>query len=205
MTTSKCLLSISLAACTTSDPTEGATAVATTSTPGVISAYLGLVNQRAGRHKNAVLYLRQHLDHGGGDEAFVHARLGTAYLQLGELDHAREACNRALAIDPGIRQARWTLGRALLEEGREDEAVRREQIDARALGDRLRSGGKSGGDFDLAGQELRPPVARRLGVGGGSAARSGHSGGEREAEAVATTCRLERRVHRRLLSGSVRT
>src|SRR5690606_26307826 len=46
------------------------------------------------------------------------------YLHLGEVVKAREACNRALAIEPADLQARWTLGCALLEEGRTDEAVR---------------------------------------------------------------------------------
>lgn len=85
--------------------------------------YLGLVNYQMGKHKNAILYLRQHLEH-VGDSARVYSRIGMAYLQLGEVVKAREACNRALAIDPGDVQARWTLGCALIEEGREDEAMR---------------------------------------------------------------------------------
>ncbi len=85
--------------------------------------HLGLVNLRTGRFKNAVLYLRQHLD-AAGDEATVYAKLGSAYLQLGEIAHARDACNRALSIDPMHRDARWVLGRALVAEERDDEAVR---------------------------------------------------------------------------------
>jgi hypothetical protein len=46
------------------------------------------------------------------------------YLQLDEVRKAREACNRALALEPGHLDARWTLGCALLEEEREEEAVR---------------------------------------------------------------------------------
>ncbi len=85
--------------------------------------YLGLVYYRMGKHKNAVLSLRQHLDN-GPESARVHARIGMCYLQLGEVVKAREACNRALAIDADDLQARWTLGCALVEEGREDEAVK---------------------------------------------------------------------------------
>lgn len=85
--------------------------------------YLGLVHYQLGKYKNAVLYLRQHLQH-TPDNPRVQARLGMCYLQLGEVSKAREACNRALAIDPTDLQARWTLGCALVEEGREDEAIR---------------------------------------------------------------------------------
>lgn len=85
--------------------------------------YLGLVNYHTGRYKNAVLYLRQHLEH-APEAARVHARIAMAYLQLGEVVKAREACNRAIAIDPGDLSARWTLGSALVEEGREEEAMK---------------------------------------------------------------------------------
>jgi tetratricopeptide (TPR) repeat protein len=47
-----------------------------------------------------------------------------AYLQLGEVVKARESCNRAIAIDQGDLSARWTLGCALVEEGREEEAMK---------------------------------------------------------------------------------
>jgi tetratricopeptide (TPR) repeat protein len=85
--------------------------------------YLGLVSYQMGKYKNAVLYLRQHLNH-VPDNPRVLSRLGLAYLQLGEITKARETCNRALAIDPSDVQARWTLGCALVEEAREDEATR---------------------------------------------------------------------------------
>lgn len=85
--------------------------------------YLGLVNYQLGKYKNAVLYLRQHLDH-AADSAKVQAKIGMAYLQLGEVAKAREACNRALALDPGDLQARFTLACALVEEDREDDAIR---------------------------------------------------------------------------------
>jgi len=85
--------------------------------------YLGLVHYHLGKYKNAVLYLRQHLE-SAPESARVHARIGMCYLQLGEVVKAREACNRALAIDPTDLQARWTLGCALVEEGRDDEALR---------------------------------------------------------------------------------
>jgi len=85
--------------------------------------FLGLVSYQLGKYKNAVLYLRQHADH-VGENAQVLGRIAMAYLQLGEIAKGREACNRALALEPGDLQARWTLGCALLEEDRRDEATR---------------------------------------------------------------------------------
>lgn len=85
--------------------------------------HLGLVDYHLGKYKNAVMHLRQyHRDR--PEHPNVHARIGMAYMQLGEVSKAREACNRALAIDPENLQARWTLGCALLEEGHVDEAVK---------------------------------------------------------------------------------
>lgn len=85
--------------------------------------YLGLVLYHMGKYKNAILYLRQHLED-RPENAHVWARIGMAFLHLGEVDKAREACNRALAIEPGDLQARWTLACALLEENQTDDAVR---------------------------------------------------------------------------------
>jgi tetratricopeptide (TPR) repeat protein len=85
--------------------------------------HLGIVAMHMGKYKNAVLSLRQHLQ-SHGDNPHVHARIATCYLHLGEVTKAREACNRALALDPGHLDARWTLGCALLEEDRLEEAVR---------------------------------------------------------------------------------
>lgn len=85
--------------------------------------FLGLASYNLGRHQNAILYLRQHMD-AVGDSAPVHAMVGMAYLSLGEVSKAREACNQALAIEPRDARARWILGCALLEEGQEAEAIR---------------------------------------------------------------------------------
>lgn len=86
--------------------------------------HLGRVAASTGKHKKAVLYFRQHLDERGEPSAEVWARIGASYLHLREPGHAREACHRALAIDPGDLEARWILGSALILEGESDEAVR---------------------------------------------------------------------------------
>lgn len=85
--------------------------------------FLGIVAFRLGKYKNAVLYLRQHLEQ-TPDNPHVLAKIGMAYLHLGEIVNAREACNRALALEPTHIGAQWTLGCAMLEEGRSDEAVK---------------------------------------------------------------------------------
>jgi tetratricopeptide (TPR) repeat protein len=86
--------------------------------------YLGVVNYQVGRYKNAVLYLRQHLDHASEPNARVHARIAMAYLKLGELAKARDAASRALSLDPSDVAARWTLGSAFAADGQEEEAQR---------------------------------------------------------------------------------
>ena len=85
--------------------------------------YLGLVAYHLGKYKNAIVHHRRYLDK-HPENAHVHARIGMSYLHLGEVAKAREACNRALAIEPGDPQARWTLACALLEEDQLEEAVR---------------------------------------------------------------------------------
>ena len=90
---------------------------------GPAEYYLGLVHYQLGHFKNAVLYLRQHLRHTPGT-ARVYARIGMAYLRMGELAKAQDACEQALALDSRDLQSRWTLGCALLESGEEAEALR---------------------------------------------------------------------------------
>jgi tetratricopeptide (TPR) repeat protein len=103
--------------------------------------YLGLVSYKMGKYKNAILYFQQHLKNastiestpkrrrleltrGPAENPRVHARIGMAYLQLGEPSKAREACNQALALDPTDLYARWTLGCAMLEENEHEEAIK---------------------------------------------------------------------------------
>lgn len=85
--------------------------------------YLGLTLYQTGRFKNAIVFLRQHLEE-HPDAAHVLTRIGMAYLQLNEVEKARESCNRALVLEPGDLLARWTLASALLQEGQSEEAVR---------------------------------------------------------------------------------
>lgn len=85
--------------------------------------YLGIVNYQVGRYKNAVLYLRQHIDR-QPENPKAHSRISMAYLKLGELAKAKESATRALQLDPANISARFTLGCALAAEGQEDEAQR---------------------------------------------------------------------------------
>lgn len=104
--------------------------------------FLGLVSYRLGKYKNAILYFRQHLKppdahipaenertkadfrHPPTENPQVWTRIGMAYLQLGEPAKAREACHKALTIEPTDLLARWALGCSLVEEGQEEDAVR---------------------------------------------------------------------------------
>lgn len=92
---------------------------------------LGIVSLELGKHKNAILFLRQHLKEapatlhpGSNGDPTVHARIGLAYLELGEPAKAREACNQALAVDPSNTLARFALARALRIEGQPEESLR---------------------------------------------------------------------------------
>ncbi|MBT3221486.1 MAG: tetratricopeptide repeat protein [Proteobacteria bacterium] len=84
--------------------------------------HLGIVSYNLGKYKNSILFLRQHLKE-VPENPHVYARIGMAYLLLGEVAKAREACNRALAVEPEHLLARWTLGCAMLEEGRTEDAI----------------------------------------------------------------------------------
>ncbi len=86
-------------------------------------ASLGTVDHRLGKYKNAVQHLRRHIEL-VGDSHRAYARMAASYLSLGEIQKSREAALKALTLSPGDEDARFTLASALVEEGREDDAVR---------------------------------------------------------------------------------
>jgi tetratricopeptide (TPR) repeat protein len=86
--------------------------------------HLGRVASRTGRYKKAILYFREHLSHAEEETAEVWSRIGACYLHEGEPARAREACHRALALDPYDVEARWYLGAALIAEGATADAIR---------------------------------------------------------------------------------
>lgn len=86
--------------------------------------HLGRVAARTGKHKKAIMLFRQYLSETEEERAEVWTRIGASYLHLGEPAHAREACNRALALDEDDLEARWVLGSALVAEGAAEEAAR---------------------------------------------------------------------------------
>ncbi len=85
--------------------------------------HLGQVAYSLGKYKNAINYLRTYLADNPHD-ANAQTTVAMSYLQLGEIARAREACNKALLLDPKNVQARYTLGCAVLEEGDPREALR---------------------------------------------------------------------------------
>lgn len=85
--------------------------------------YLGQVAYSLGKYKNAIQHYRHYLD-AHGEDANALAQMGMSYLHLGELDRAREYCNRALLLAPDHLGARHALGCTLLEEGQSAEAMK---------------------------------------------------------------------------------
>lgn len=95
---------------------------------GVARKYLGQVAFALGKYKGAIQHDRQYLEAlvagGQGEEPSVLAQIGMSYLHLGELDRAREFCNRALVLDPELLVARHALGCVMVEEGQISDAIK---------------------------------------------------------------------------------
>lgn len=85
--------------------------------------FLGQVAYQLGKYNNAIQHYRQFL-RDQPDDPNVLARMAMAWFQLGDYARAREACHKALLIDPDNLSARHALGCALLEEGEPNEALR---------------------------------------------------------------------------------
>lgn len=85
--------------------------------------YLGQVAYQLGKYNNAIQHYRQYL-RDRPDDPNVLARMAMAWFQLGEFSRAREACHKALLIDPANLTARHALGCTQLEEGDPNEAIR---------------------------------------------------------------------------------
>ena len=86
--------------------------------------HLGRVAARTGRHKRAIWSFRHYLDASPDHPADVWTRIAASNLHLGQAQRARDACGRALALEPSDIQARQVLGSALLALGLAEEAVR---------------------------------------------------------------------------------
>jgi tetratricopeptide (TPR) repeat protein len=85
--------------------------------------HLGLVAYRLGKHNNSINHFRQYLQH-KPDDPGVLARMAQAWFQVGDYSRAREACRKALLVEPYHLMARRVLGRTLLKEGDDVEALR---------------------------------------------------------------------------------
>ena len=94
----------------------------------VARKHLGQVAFALGKYKGAIQHDRQYLEAllaaGHGEEPGVLAQIGMSFLHLGELDRAREFCNRALALDPDLLAARHALGSVMVEEGQVGDAIK---------------------------------------------------------------------------------
>lgn len=85
--------------------------------------YLGQVACGLGKYKNGVQHFRHYLDE-HPDDAGALSAVGQAYLQLGEIEKARESCEKALLLDSHLLSARHTLGCTFLEEKLPQDALR---------------------------------------------------------------------------------
>ncbi len=125
--------------------------------------HLGCVAYGLGKYKNAIHHLRSFLADNEND-ARAHATMAQAYLQLGELARAREACNKALLLDPDNLEARYTLGCTVIEEGDPQEAMRIFRVNLRESPDHLPSylelvrTRRRGGDVRWLSQALHSEV-----------------------------------------------
>ena len=89
----------------------------------VAKYHLGLVAYETGKYNNAIQHFRQYLRE-RPDDTNVLARMAMAWFQMGDFSRAREACHKALLIDPEHLHARYALGCTLLEEGDPMEATK---------------------------------------------------------------------------------
>lgn len=84
--------------------------------------YLGRISGADGRHRDAIRYFQK----AAAISAIldVHQRLGSAYLQLGDLARAIQNYERAVKLHPKRGDAHYQLARAYQQAGREAEARR---------------------------------------------------------------------------------
>jgi Flp pilus assembly protein TadD len=89
----------------------------------VAKYHLGQVAYDSGKYNNAIQHFRQYLRE-RPDDTNVLSRMAMAWFQMGDFSRAREACNKALLVDPEHLAARYALGCTLLEEGDPGEATK---------------------------------------------------------------------------------
>jgi len=85
--------------------------------------HLGQVAYESGKYNNAIQHFRAYLRE-RPDDTNVLARMAMAWFQMGDFSKAREACNKALLVNPEHLEARYALGCTLLEEGDPAEATK---------------------------------------------------------------------------------
>jgi tetratricopeptide (TPR) repeat protein len=71
--------------------------------------YLGLTHFSMGRYTNSIQHYREFLKH-EPESSLAWSKIALAWLELGNWDRAREACEYALASDPDHLLARFSLG-----------------------------------------------------------------------------------------------
>jgi tetratricopeptide (TPR) repeat protein len=92
--------------------------------PGHLEALhlLGVVAHQQGDHARAIDLIARAVG-GNRGNAMYHANLAEAYRALGHLDRAADCCRTALRLRPHYPEAANNLGMALLDQGKNDEAI----------------------------------------------------------------------------------
>ncbi|HXH03241.1 MAG TPA: tetratricopeptide repeat protein, partial [Candidatus Competibacteraceae bacterium] len=85
--------------------------------------HLALAQQRLGRAREAIASYQRAAELYPGDFAGIHNNLGALWQELGDLEQARAAYARALALQPDYARAHCNLGSVLVAQGRRAEGV----------------------------------------------------------------------------------
>ena len=88
----------------------------------IASFYLGLAYLSLNKPKNAIQHFRAFLVV-EPDSAIAHSKIALCHLELEEFRRAREACEAALAAEPGNLMARFTQGCTAVGAGNHEDAL----------------------------------------------------------------------------------
>jgi tetratricopeptide (TPR) repeat protein len=90
----------------------------------IANYYLGLTQFSMGRYTSSIHHFREYLKEEPGS-ALCYSKIGLAYLEQGDWERARDACNKALSIEEDNLLARFSLGCIDLDERLYDAAADR--------------------------------------------------------------------------------
>jgi tetratricopeptide (TPR) repeat protein len=95
-------------------------------------------------------------------DAKAHAAAGQSYVRLSKWPEAISALQRALALDSGLREARYALGTTLMRTGNTDDARRELELFARQQAEAEAAGSASSNSMRCAGRRRKEALAGDL-------------------------------------------